>query len=53
MDGIQAVVQDTFGYRYQIDIKTLSRLGDRIENLEDNPYLLDAALQKSIKSQDS
>jgi hypothetical protein len=51
INGIQAVIQDSFGYRYEINIRTLSRLGSNIEDTTNNPYLLDAALQKSIKSQ--
>jgi len=52
LDGIKTIVTDSFGYRYEIQVKALGRLGANIENLKENPYYADAVLQKSIKTQE-
>jgi len=51
LDGIKTIVTDSFGYRYEIQVKTLGRLGADIEIAKENPYYADAVLQKSIKTQ--
>ena len=49
LDGIKTTVTDAFGYRYEIHVKIIGRLQNGIRN-EENPYMVDAALQKDIKT---
>lgn len=52
LEGIKTIVTDSFGYRYEIQVKTLGRLGADIEITKENPYYADVILQKSIKTQE-
>lgn len=49
-DCVTSVITDSFGYRYEIQVKTLGRLGNQIENIESNPYYDDTLLQKTVKA---
>lgn len=42
LDGIKAILRDAFGFRYEVHVKTLSRIDDRPDGLDALNYKLNS-----------